>query len=314
MVKRRLLVVGVVGGFLILLAFWVLITPDNPLTAYFQAPITVRDAKVIVGPYPQEADFALLRRNGVTTVVSLLDPKLPFERVLLDRERTLATDYGMTLQDYPMGSLFNHHIGGDYEMEARLAAKAVASAPGRVYLHCYLGMHRVGAVETLLAKAGTSTGVYTASHGVRSADANMLDQAQNAYDAGDYRQALRLLLGVVEKSEASQILAGWSDYHLGDVHQARVDFVDALKIDPQSTGAQTGLGYCALRQGDVDEAAQHFTAVLDLLPKDESALTGLGIARYRQGRLSDAARLLHESLAINPRDADAKTALAHIPL
>jgi len=148
-------------------AFWVLITPDNPLTQYFSAPVTVRDAKIIIGPYPREADFALLKRNGVTTIVSLLDAKLPFERVLLDRERALAAEYGMTFLDFPMGSLFNRHIGGDYEAQAQLAAQAVANAEGRVYLHCYLGMHRVGTVETLLAKTGQSTGVYTASHGMR---------------------------------------------------------------------------------------------------------------------------------------------------
>jgi len=310
--RRRLIIASVWLSLVAAAAFWVLITPDNPLTQYFSAPVTVRDAKIIIGPYPREADFALLKRNGVTTVVSLLDPKLPFERVLLDREETLAAEYGMTFRDFPMGSLFNQHIAGDYETEARLAAKAVAGATGRVYLHCYLGMHRVGAVETLLAHTGQTTGVYTASHGMRSADANMLDQAQNAYDSGDYRQTLRLLLGVVEKSEASQILAGWSDYHLDDMHLARMDFIAALKLDPQSGGAQTGLGYCALRQGDLDEASTHFAAALNANPRDVSALTGMGMTRYRQGRTGDAARLLRASLAIDPKDTDARSALARI--
>ena len=293
-------------------SFWVLISPDNPVTQYFSAPVSVRDAKIIVGPYPREADFALLKRNGVTTIVSLLDPKVPFEHVLLDRERTLAIQYGMTLLDFPMGSLFNHHIGGDYETQAKHAALAVANASGRVYLHCYLGMHRVGTVESLIAKTGQTTGVYLASHGLRSADANLLDQAQNAYDSGDYRQTLRVLLNVVEKSEASQVLAGWSDYHLNDIHMARTDFVAGLKMNPQSAGAQTGLGYCALRQGRLDEAATHFTSVLEQSPRDPSALTGLGLTRYRQGRPSDAARLLRASLAIDPKDSDARTALARI--
>jgi Flp pilus assembly protein TadD len=311
-IRRRLAMLSFALLGLGIAAFWVLITPDNAITQYFSAPISVRDAKIIVGPYPREADFGLLKRNGVTTIVSLLDPKLPFERVLLDRERALAAEYGMTLLDYPMGSLFNHHIGGDYEAQAKLAAKAVANASGRVYLHCYLGMHRVGAVESLIARTGQTTGVYLASHGMRSADANMLDQAQNAYDSGDYPQTLRLLLNVVEKSEASQILAGWSDYHLNDIHVARSDFIAALKLNPQSVGAQTGLGYCALRQGHLDEAATHFAAVLDQTPRDPSALTGMGLTRYRQGKPTEAARLLRASLSIDPKDSDARTALARI--
>jgi Flp pilus assembly protein TadD len=310
--RRRVAITSIWLSLAGVAAFWVLISPDNPLTQYFSAPITVRDAKIIIGPYPREPDFALLKRNGVTTVVSLLDPRLPFERVLLDREEALATEYGMTFLDFPMGSLFNHRLGGDYEAEAKLAAHAVAGAEGRVYLHCYLGMHRVGAVETLLAKTGQSTGVYTASHGMRSADANMLDQAQNAYDSGNYPQTLRLLLNVVDKSEASQILAGWADYHLNDIHVARTDFVAALKLNPQSGGAQAGLGYCALRQGKLDEAAGHFSTALNATPRDASALTGMGLTRYRQGRTADAARLLRASLAIDPKDTDAKTALARI--
>src|SRR5579863_2713508 len=106
-IKRRTTIVVVCVILAVAAAFWVLITPDNPLTSYFSAPITVRDARVIVGPYPREADFQLLKRNHVDTVVSLLDPKLPFERVLLDRERSLAEQYGMRLLDFPMGSLFN---------------------------------------------------------------------------------------------------------------------------------------------------------------------------------------------------------------
>ena len=92
--RRRLIIASVWLSLVAAAAFWVLITPDNPLTQYFSAPVTVRDAKIIIGPYPREADFALLKRNGVTTVVSLLDPKLPFERVLLDREKdTLVFEF-----------------------------------------------------------------------------------------------------------------------------------------------------------------------------------------------------------------------------
>lgn len=312
--KRRLLLTSLSAVSVAGVVFWILASPGSLIAAYFQAPITVRDAKLIVGPYPQGPDFAVLRRNGVTTMVSLLDPRLPYERLLLGRERTLAAENGMRLLDFPMGSIFDSHISADYDAEARAAEQAVKAAPGRVYLHSYLGMHSVAEVEALLARTGETTGFFTGSRSLRSADANTLAQASNAYDMGDYRQALRLLLDVVEKSEASQVLAGWADYHLNDMGQARRDFSQALRLNPQSTAAQTGLGYCALREGQVDEAALHFSAVLDRLPKDESALTGLGLARYRQGRLSDAAQLLRASLSIDPNDSDAKSALARIPL
>jgi Flp pilus assembly protein TadD len=173
-------------------------------------------------------------------------------------------------------------------------------------------MHRVAAVEALLVRSGQKTGTYTASHGMRSADATMLDQAQSAYESGNYKEALRRILRISQPTEASQILAGWADYRLQDMHEARVSFVAALKLNSQSTGAQTGLGYCALRQGDLAEAATHFSAALNESPRDTSALTGMGLTRFRQGRTADAARLLRASLAIDPKNADARTTLARI--
>jgi len=310
--KRRLLIgAGLFAGFCAA-AFWVLITPDNPLTNYFSAPISVRDTRVIVGPYPNESDFVLLKKNGVTAIVSLLDPKIPFENVLLGRERALAGQYGMSFQDFPMGSLFSHRIGGDYDKEAALAARAVAQSPGRVYLHCYLGMHRVAAVERLLAKQGTSTGEYLARHGERSEDAKLLDQAQAEYDSGDFRAALRSLFNISQKTDASQLLTGWATYRLGDIDQAKSDFAAVLALDPKSSGAALGVGYCALRLGDLAHATTMFARTLSEDPKNESALTGMGLALYRQGRSADAARYLREALAINPHDGDAKAELARI--
>jgi len=310
---RRQAIVSMVWALAVgALAFWILVSPGNPITTYLSAPITVRDSRVIVGPYPSVGDIALLKRNGVTTIVSLLDPRLPYERVLLARETEIAADNGLALRDFPMDGVFGHRSGDDYEAQARAAAHAVAAARGRVYLHSYLGTHRVVAVEAFLEKSGEARAAYSAHRGERTADADLLDQAQNAFDGGNYKQTLRLLFGVIEKSEASQILSGWADYRLGDIREARDDFTSALRLAPGSGGALTGLGYCALRDGDLEHASSDFLAALAKSPRDVSALTGLGLTRYREGRTDDAARYLRASLAIDPNDSDARTALARI--
>lgn len=312
MLRRRLIVTAVWAIGIGSLAFWILISPGNPVTAFLSAPISIRDARVIVGPYPGSDDFAVLKRNGVTTVVSLLDPRLPYERVLVSRENELAAQNGMTLRDFPMGSFLGRRLGDDYAAQGRAAAHAVAMARGRVYLHSYLGVRRVAAVEALLGRTGEAAAVYSAHRGERTGDTELLGRAQSAYDAGDFKQALRLLFGVVDKSEASQVLSGWADYRLGDIREASDDFTSALRVAPGSEGAITGLGYCALRDGELDEASSRFGAALAKSPRDVSALTGLGLTRYRQGRTADAQRYLRASLAIDPRDADARTALARI--
>jgi len=312
MLRRRVIVVAAWVLAVTGLVFWILVSPGNPVTAYLSAPITVRDAQLIVGPYPKVDDFAVLKRNGVTTIVSLLDPRLPYERVLLKREASLAADDGLTLRDFPMGSIFDQRFGKDYDAQARAAAHAIATARGRVYLHSYLGLHRVAAVEAHLSRVRTTGSIVTPRRGEHTADADLVAHAQAAYEAGDFDLTLRYLFDVVDKSEASQILSGWADYRLGDIHQARDDFASSMRLSPGSEGALTGLGYCALREGDLDEALSRFGAALAKSPRDVSVLTGLGIARYRQGRTNEAAHYLRAALAIDPHDADARSALARI--
>lgn len=312
MLRRRTIVVTLWVLGIAALAFWILVSPGNPVTAFFSAPLAVRDAHVITGPYPRPDDFAVLKRNGVTTIVSLLDPKLPYERVLLSRETALAADNGMTLRDFPMGSILDQRFGRDFGAQARAAAYAISSVRGRVYLHCYLGTHRVAAVEALLAHPAKPASTVVARRGERTADVDLVAHAQAAYEAGDFDLTLRYLFDVVDKSEASQILSGWADYRLGDIRQARDDFASAMRLSPGSEGALTGLGYCALREGDLDEASARFSAAFAKSPRDVSVLTGLGIARYRQGRANEAASYLRTALAIDPHDADARTALARI--
>src|SRR5690242_16781034 len=92
MLRRRAILVAAWALAIWGLVFWVLASPGNPVTAFLSAPISVRGTHVIVGPYPSADDFALLKRNGVTTIVTLLDPRLPYERVLVSRETALAAD------------------------------------------------------------------------------------------------------------------------------------------------------------------------------------------------------------------------------
>jgi tetratricopeptide (TPR) repeat protein len=298
-----ILLVGALGA-------WLLANPQNWFTRLFQARIANFDARVVVGPYPTEDDFAALRANGVETDVSLLDPQLPYESGLLLREKALAARYDIKFVDFPMESFFGTRVGRDYDHEAQLAASYVEHAKGRVYVHCYLGMHRVRAVEAVLTKAGTQSATYLLNHGSRSADSRLLDEAQADYDAGRYTYALKAERGIGAPTIAARLLAAWSFYHLGRITDARSSFAGVVKADQMQAGAFEGLGYCALRDGQLDNAASLFLTAGRLAPKDGSAYTGLGLTRYRQGRLLDAREALSEAVSLNPADSDARAALA----
>lgn len=293
-------------------AAWVVITPDNPFMRLFRLPITHVDARIITGPYPEEGDFIMLKKNGVTTIVTLLDPDLPYESVLLDREMALAKKYGMEMHNFPMISIFGSKFGANYDQNVAAATDAALQAKGKVYLHCYLGRHRVKSVESLLRSRQATTAKYALKEGERSADLALLDDAQAHYDGGRFSSALASLAGMKELDTPAKILKGWATYRTGDIPAARAVFVDALATTPNRVASLTGLGYCDLRLSDLPTAEKEFTTALTERPKDASCLAGLGMVLSRQGRNAEAAERLEAALKIDPANKEAQDILKRI--
>lgn len=313
---HKVVVFALVLAMLGVLAFWVLITPDNAFTRLFRAEIADMNARVIVGPYPNERDFQALKANNVNTFVTLLDERLPYERVLIARERELAKKYNIKLLNFPMSSVLGQHFGANYESNAEAAAEAIYAEPGKVYLHCYLGIHRIKTVLDLLQQRkgvdAPVTGTFRLSQGERSQEARQLDKAQMEFERREYEEALATLKGISEPTLAARLLTGWSYYHLNRNSDARRIFSEILETQPDDMGALRGLGYCALRDNEIIEAEKMFSSVLKNLAQDASALTGMGLVRYRQGRLDEAAQALEESLRINANNEEARALLARI--
>ncbi|MBI3661526.1 MAG: tetratricopeptide repeat protein [Acidobacteria bacterium] len=299
------LLVSIVG-------MWVLLTPDNALVRFFSAKISDKDSPVIVGPYPAESDFRILKKHGVTLVVSLLDPRLPHERVLLERERKLAEKHGMRWMNYPMISIFGKEVGADYEANAAAAADAIVHEAGKVYLHCYLGLHRVKTVRELLEARGKPTGTYLVRKGERNERALTLDAAQADFDAGRFEDAIVKLKTIQPQDFPVQMLSAWSHYRLGNVDEARALFEGVLRTSPTNNEARNGLGYCALRQNDLAAAEQQFTAVLKDVPRDPTAHSGLAMVYYRQKRLEPAAEHLEAALRSGRKNAEAQELLDRV--
>jgi len=91
LIRRKSIVLFMLAAFVTAAAAcWVLLNPCDPLTRLFQREISDVDARIVIGPYPSEADFRLLKSNSVDLVVSLLDPVIPYEASLLQREQELA--------------------------------------------------------------------------------------------------------------------------------------------------------------------------------------------------------------------------------
>jgi tetratricopeptide (TPR) repeat protein len=295
-------------------AFYVLITPSNAFTKLFRGTMTTApaDARIIMGPYPLPEDFAVLAAQGVETIVSLLDPRLPYERVLIDREQLLAAEHGMQVLNYPMASVLGQSLGSDHGVRVMQAAEAIAELPGKVFLHCYLGIHRAQSVVDAVAALGVDAKRYLVREGERTPAALLLDEAQAHYDQGRNDAAATTLASMESPTLDALLLHGWVLYRLQDVSAARARFAAAFAADPENHGARIGLGYCALRESALPDAERHFEAVVQARPEDVDALVGIGLVRYRQGRGEEAASHLRAVLGLAPEHEEARTILARL--
>jgi len=104
---------------------------------------------VFVG-YLHEKDMEKLAKvNKVKVIVSLLNPSLPFERSLLEKEKKLVRKFGFTFYNVPL-SFINLESPENYRSMERIRNILERHKNEKVYIHCYLGRHRVGFVAQRL--------------------------------------------------------------------------------------------------------------------------------------------------------------------
>lgn len=113
---------------------------------------SVENEQLTFGPYPDARRLKELENEGYDSVITLLNPSIPFESVLLDQELEQGEEAGIEVYSYPM-------LPWVSENEEALAAidQLVGDNEGRYYIHCYLGKHRVELVRRALTEATEDT-------------------------------------------------------------------------------------------------------------------------------------------------------------
>ena len=309
--KTKLLIWTVLIG---LLGYFVLITPENPIIRAFRGEISDVNSNIIIGPYPVTSDFEKLQKNGVNKIISLLDPAVPYEKSLLDRERLEAKRLQLEFVNYPMISILGHKMGANYDRNAAAAADDIAASTGKVYVHCYLGIHRAIVVKNLLEAKNIKIGRYLLKEGERDQLGIEMDKAEQLYNEGYYQESRNVLDSVTSLPPAGKMLYAWVVYHQGDFVEARKRFMATAKSPALAAESNNGLGYCDLRESKFDSAVDTFSLVIKTQPKNASALTGLGIALQRQGKPKEAAVHLEKALQINPNNTEAALILKQAKL
>ncbi len=117
---------------------------------YLQGNVHRVTSNIIVGPYPDEGLFENLHHRGFRVVISLLDPHLIYEKSLIEREDHLARELGMADYDYPMNSAEPPTSPLNARALRKIRHFIEHHPKTRIYIHCYLGKHRVGDVAAML--------------------------------------------------------------------------------------------------------------------------------------------------------------------
>jgi tetratricopeptide (TPR) repeat protein len=283
-------------------AYLILLNPGSIFVRWAQAALPERITMITFGPYPEDADFKILKRNGVKYIVTLLDPRLPYEKSLIEREQREADRYGMTVKVFPMASIFDQKVFPDYLEEQQKAVHFLRHLDGPAYVHCYLGKHRVVHVRDALLKAGVPKR-YLEARGTHKEYwdlVNRVDKAQGEFGKGDFAAVLQTLQPLTTKDVDVSYLRGWSHYRLGLIAEAEEDFRQGLSLDPTNPRNLDGLGYCYLRDGQPVMAQRQFNQVLEQIPDEQSALVGTGLAYLRLQNKTAAAEVFRKVLQANP--------------
>lgn len=295
-------------------AYLILLNPGSIFIRWAQTALPERITMITIGPFPEEDDFKVLKKNGIKYIVTLLDPRLPYEKALIDREQPLAAKYGMILKDFPMASIFDRKVFPDYLEEQQKAVRFLKHLDGPAYVHCYLGKHRVIHVRNALVKAGAPERYFTPTGSDQEYWdlVNRIDRAFAEFQGNNFAEVLDILAPIKVKDVDVSSMRGWSHYRLGLISEAAEDFREGLSVEPSNPRNLDGLGYCYLRDGQAVMAQRQFNAVLEQVPDEESALVGLGLAYLRLQNKSAAVEAFQRVLQVNPGNEEAKGFLKQV--
>ncbi|MDQ7039222.1 MAG: hypothetical protein Q9N26_08555 [Aquificota bacterium] len=144
----RLIFLCVVGfyGFVLLSSYFSYIEPYLFPLRMMQGNARYVTENIIIGPYPHESDIKkLIKVEKVRVFISILNPDLPFEGSLVEKEKEVVSRYGAVFYNVPMGYI-RLESPENYRQIRKIREIVRKHAGEKIYIHCYLGRHRVGFV------------------------------------------------------------------------------------------------------------------------------------------------------------------------
>jgi tetratricopeptide (TPR) repeat protein len=120
--------------------------------------------------------------------------------------------------------------------------------------------------------------------------------------------ALLVACGGAAERKSGYLARGRAYYAAHNYTKARLEFRNALQLDPNDAETSYLAGEAAERLGNWREAAQMFQAAIQSNPKHLGALAQLGLLYAYGGAPEKAVAMVEPGLALSPEDPDLLTA------
>ncbi len=146
--EKKVWIIVIVSAVLFTFGLYNVYKPDTLPMSFIRGDVREITPGVLVGPYPTEREIKRLKRIGVVSFVNLMDASNPLEKDLFKTERKAAEKYGLTVVNFPMGIVKlkgkSNKATVSKAVEQTLKMAQATGAEESIYVHCYLGRHRVG--------------------------------------------------------------------------------------------------------------------------------------------------------------------------
>ena len=108
---------------------------------------------IIMGPYPRGDQIKDLKKRGVAVDISLLNLSLPQEQALHEQLKKYGAKEGVDVINFPL-SYLNLESKENKDTVSQVVSYIRQNSGKKIYIHCYLGRHRVKVVEDELRRQG----------------------------------------------------------------------------------------------------------------------------------------------------------------
>src|SRR3989304_1127595 len=150
--NKKIWILIIVFAALVIYGIYNIFKPDRFPISFIRGEVRELTPYILVGPYPSEAELFKLKRMGVDKLISLMELQSAIEGRIVYEEKKISEKFGFKYLNYPMNFT---SLEGEENIKqiSNLINYLLSAREEKIYIHCYLGRHRIRILEREFLKA-----------------------------------------------------------------------------------------------------------------------------------------------------------------